>query len=145
MTFLQEREQYINELADLDSPSEESADAQIRWNKWRALHREYADEVARSGMGGRQMKRRILALLDEHWEQERTPPTDRFEVVGLLRVFAVEEIADRGDMSKGRQAFINKWDVHHRGITVKVIALSHGCLLVMTCWAQVRAAPSPSC
>ena len=125
MTFLQEREQYINELADLDSPSEEfDADAQIRWNKLRALHREYADEIARSGMGGRQMKRRILALLDEQWEQERTPPIDRFEVVGLLRVFAVEEIADRGDTSKGREAVMNKWDVHHRGITVKVIALS---------------------
>lgn len=75
MTFLQEREQYINELADLDTPPEESeADAQIRWNKLRALHREYADEIARSGMSGRQMKRRILTLIDEQWGQERTPP-----------------------------------------------------------------------
>jgi hypothetical protein len=48
VTFLQEREQYINELADLDSLAEESeADAQVRWNKLRALHREYADEIAR--------------------------------------------------------------------------------------------------
>ena len=125
MTFLQEREQYINELADLDSLSKESeADAQVRWSKLRALHREYADEIARSRMGRRQMRRRILALLDEQWGQERIPPIDRFEVVGLLRVFAVEEIADRGDTSKGREAFMNKWDVHHRGITVRVIALS---------------------
>jgi hypothetical protein len=107
VTFLHEREQYINELADLDSLSEGSeADAQVRSSKLRALHREYADEIARSGMGRRQMRQRILALL------------------GLLRVFAVEAIADRGDTSKSRQAFMNKWDVHHRGITVKVIALS---------------------
>jgi hypothetical protein len=79
VTFLQEREQDINELADLDSLSEESeADAQARWNKLSALHREYVDEIARSGMGRRQMRRRILVLLDEQWGQERTPPIDRF-------------------------------------------------------------------
>ena len=44
--------------------------------------------------GRRHMKRRILALLDKQWGEEKTPPIDRFEGVRLLRVFAVEEIAE---------------------------------------------------
>ena len=52
------------------------------------------------------------------------PPIERFEVIALLRVFAAEAIKDGRDKHKYMKAFMNEWDVNHRGIMVKVVVMS---------------------
>ena len=131
MAFLQENEQRITELfADLahlvgPAPIEPDSEAAERLQQWAALLREYSEEIATSSMHRREMRKRVLALIDDQYgRQGDLPPLERFELLGLLRVFAAEAISRGGDTTKRRQGFMDEWDVHHRGITVKVIALS---------------------
>ena len=71
------------------------------------------------------MRRRVLALLDkQHESRGEMPPIERFEVIALLRVFAAEGIKDGRDKHEDMKAFMNQWDVKHRGIMVKVVAMS---------------------
>ena len=131
MAFLQENEQRITELlADLHDhvgtdPIEPGSEAAERLQKWAALLREYSEEIATSGMPRREMRKRVLALIDDQFERPgNVLSLERFELLGLLRVFAAEAISSRGDTTKRMQGFMNEWDVHHRGIRVKVIAFS---------------------
>ena len=126
MTFLQDREERINDLfADLKKAAPEgSGTLQRKWIELTVLLREYSNEIAQSGVGRREMRRRILALLDtarvSRWEM---PPIERFEVIALLRVFAAEGIKDGRDKHEDMKTFMNEWDVNHRGIMVRVVAM----------------------
>lgn len=127
MTFLQDREERINDLfADLKKAAPEGPDAlQRQWTELTVLLREYSNEIAQSGVGRREMRRRVLALLDkQHKSRGEMPPIERFEMIALLRVFATEGIKDGRDKYQDMKAFMNEWDVNHRGIMVKVVAMS---------------------
>lgn len=73
------------------------------------LLREYSNEIAQSGVSRREMRRRVLALLDkQHESRGEMPPIERFEVIALLRVFAAEAIKDGRDKYEDMKAFLHQ-------------------------------------
>jgi hypothetical protein len=126
VTFLQDREERINGLfADLKKAAPEDPDTlQRKWNELTVLLREYSDEIAQRGVSRRD-ETRVLALLDkQHESRGEMPSIERFEVIALLRVFAADAIKDGRDKHEDMKAFMNEWDVNHRGIMVKVVVMS---------------------
>ena len=125
MTFLEERGERINDLfAEIKKiDPKEPATCERAWNELRVLQREYSNEIEQSGVGRRQMRRRVIALLNKHGQRWELSSIERFEVIGLLRAFAVEAIKDGSDKREDMQAFMNEW-VSGRGISVQGIAIS---------------------
>ena len=125
MTFLQDREEPINDLfADLKKPAPEGSETRQRqWNELTVLAREYSNEIEQSGVSRTEMRRRVLALLDKHHESRgEMSPIEQFEVIALLRVFAVEAIKDGRDKPEDLKAFKDEW-VPGRGITMQGIPI----------------------
>lgn len=122
MTFLEERGERINDLfAEIKQiDPKEPATGERAWNELRVLQREYSNEIEQSGVGRRQMRRRVIALLDKHGQRWELSSIEQFEVIGLLRVFAVEAIKDGRDKPEDMKAFMNEW-ISGRGITVQGI------------------------
>jgi hypothetical protein len=127
VTFLQDGEERINDLfAYLKKAAPEDPDTlQRKWNELTVLLREYSNEIAQRGVSRREMRRRVLALLDkQHESRGEMPSIERFEVIALLRVFAADAIKAGRDKDEDMKAFMNEWDVNHRGIMVKVVVMS---------------------
>jgi hypothetical protein len=125
MTFLEERGERINDLfAKIKKiDPKEPATLERAWNELRVLVREYSNEIAQSGVGRRQMKRRAITLLNKHGQRGELSSIERFEMIGLLRAFAVEAIKDGRDKREDMKAFMNEW-VPGRGITMQGIAIT---------------------
>jgi hypothetical protein len=126
VTFLHDREERINDLfADLKKAAPEGPETlQRQWFDLTVLLREYSNEIAQSGVSRREMRRRVLALLDkQHESRGEMPPIERFEVIALLGVFAAEAIKDGRDKHEDMKAFTNEWDVNHRGIMVQAVVM----------------------
>ena len=127
MTLLQDREERIKDLfAALKKAAPEGPETlQRQWNELAVLLREYSNEIAQSGVSRREMRGRVLALLDkQHESRGKMPPIERFEMIALLRVLRCRRDQRRTRQARGHEAFMNEWDVNHRGIMVKVVAMS---------------------
>jgi hypothetical protein len=126
MTFLEEQGERINDLfAEIKKiDPKEPATGERAWNELRVLHREYSNEIEQSGVGRPQMRQRVNTLLDKHGQRWELSSIEQSEVIGLLRVFAVDAIKDGRDKPEDMKAFMNEWDVHGRGITVQGIAMT---------------------
>jgi hypothetical protein len=69
------------------------------------------------------MRRRAITLLNKDGQRGELSSIERFEVIGLLRAFAVEAIKDGCDKREDMKAFVNEW-VPGRGITMQGIAFT---------------------
>jgi hypothetical protein len=132
VTFLQEHGPRIEELMAALNETEPLEPTPPPVNsELIALFRGYSDEIERSGLDRGEMKQRILVLLDKHWKafygkpgaKGSLTPIERFEVTGLLSVFAAEAISLGGETDEDMHAFLDDWDVHHRGISVRGVVL----------------------
>lgn len=128
MTFLHERDELINDLfANLKKADPDQPEMYERtWDELKGLLREYSNEITESGVSRREMRRRALALLETYYESrwKSLPSIEHFELIGLLRTFATESINGGRDKHEDMKAFMNEWDVHHRGIMVHVTAMA---------------------